>query len=81
MSKAKTNIVVNPQVCTGCSDCQLMCSFQYTGVFNPERARIVPEPPDRIVFTDECIANCSLCTKYCAQGAIKRISRPKKVSV
>ncbi len=66
----KTNIAVDPGKCTQCYSCQLRCSLAYTGSFNPEKARIVIDPPHSISFTDECIAGCSLCTRYCAYGAI-----------
>ena len=71
----KTNIKVDPGACTGCSCCQLICSLTYTDAFNPEKARIVPEMGKSITFTDDCIENCSLCTNYCASGAIERIRK------
>ena len=66
----KTNIMVEPEECTQCHCCQLICSFVFTGAFNPEKARIVIDLPDRIGFTDECLKGCSLCIKYCPTGAI-----------
>ena len=71
----KSNMSVNPQLCTGCACCQLSCSYAYTGAFNPAKARIVPEASASIVFTDECIPNCSICARYCAQGAIKHLEK------
>jgi NAD-dependent dihydropyrimidine dehydrogenase PreA subunit len=67
----KTNIQVNPDVCTICSSCQLRCSLVYTGAFNPLKARIVVEPGS-ISFTDDCVANCHLCADYCVYGALTR---------
>jgi NAD-dependent dihydropyrimidine dehydrogenase PreA subunit len=66
----KNNIAVNPEKCTECICCQLICSLTYAGAFNPEEARIVIKPPQEISFTDECVKGCSLCTKYCVYGAI-----------
>lgn len=71
----KTNIEVNPGQCTQCHCCQLRCSLAFTGAFNPEKARIIIDPPYRIVFTDECLKGCSLCVKYCPYGAISRRRR------
>lgn len=66
----KTNIRVQPELCTHCQCCQLQCSFIYTGAFNPEKARIVIDWPKAISFTDDCIKGCSLCTRHCPVGAI-----------
>ena len=66
----KTNIVVEPKLCTQCLCCQLQCSVVYTGAFNPEKARIVIDWPDSIRFTDDSIEGCSLCARYCPVGAI-----------
>jgi Fe-S-cluster-containing hydrogenase component 2 len=66
----KANIEVEPGKCTQCHCCQLRCSLAFTGDFNPEKARIIIDPPDRIVFTDECLMGCSLCVRYCPYGAI-----------
>jgi len=72
----KTNIEVDPKKCTQCHCCQLRCSLAFTGDFNPEKARIIIDPPDSIVFTDECLVGCSLCVRYCSYGAILRIKKP-----
>ena len=69
----KTNMSVNPQLCTGCACCQLACSYAYFKEFNPARARIMPETSVSVAFTEECVPNCSLCARYCAQGAIKQL--------
>lgn len=65
----KTNIKMDPSKCAECLLCQLRCSLAYTGAFNPEKARIVIDPPE-IRFTDECVSGCILCTRYCTYGAI-----------
>ena len=68
----KDNIVVSSERCTECMCCQLICSLTHTGAFNPEKARIVINPPNRITFTDDCIKGCSLCTEYCVYSAIAK---------
>jgi NAD-dependent dihydropyrimidine dehydrogenase PreA subunit len=69
----KTGIRVDPTRCTQCYSCQLRCSYIYSGAFNPEKARIVPNPPNDISFTDECRTGCSACVAYCPTGALMRI--------
>ena len=65
----KEKIKTDPSRCAECLSCQLRCSLAYDGAFNPEKARIVIDPLV-IEFTDECLAGCILCTKYCVYGAI-----------
>ena len=67
----KTNVKVDPGACCECYSCQLVCSLVYTGAFNPLKARIVIRPGE-ISFKDECVETCSLCTNYCAYGALIR---------
>jgi carbon-monoxide dehydrogenase iron sulfur subunit len=69
----KINIIVEPNKCTLCHCCQLICSFSYTGAFNPEKARIVIDWPNSISFTDDCVEGCSLCARYCPVGAISLV--------
>jgi len=68
---AKTNVMADASACCECYSCQLICSLVYTGAFNPLRARIIIQPGE-ISFTHECVETCSLCTNYCAYGALTR---------
>ena len=68
----KANLKVDPEACCECYCCQLICSLVYTGAFNPLKARIVIRTGE-IRFTDECVETCSLCTNYCAYGALTRL--------
>ena len=70
----KMNIKVTPELCAECLNCQLRCSLQYEGVFNPSKARIVVGSGG-ISFTDDCVPGCLLCTRYCAYGAIAPAKR------
>ena len=75
----KKNISIDVERCTGCLICQLICSFTYTRVFNLAKARIVIEYDRKeIHFTDECVQNCHLCTRYCVYGAITRKNKSSK---
>ena len=31
---------IDPELCTGCLQCEMACSFEHTGMFNPARSRI-----------------------------------------
>ena len=64
-------VEVSPEMCVQCYACQLICSFTYTGTFNPEKERIIIDPRTSIDYDDDCVAGCSLCVKYCAYGALK----------
>jgi NAD-dependent dihydropyrimidine dehydrogenase PreA subunit len=70
----KTNAKVDPQKCSGCGCCQLLCSFVFTGAFNLEKANIVIDWPKSISFTDDCVEGCSICLRYCPLGAISLLS-------
>lgn len=63
-------VKVNPDLCTQCHSCQLVCSFIYTGAFNPEKANIRLFPGDGISYTEDCCGGCSLCISFCPYGAI-----------
>ena len=34
------SLVINPDKCTGCLQCELACSYEDEGVFNPSKSRI-----------------------------------------
>jgi Fe-S-cluster-containing dehydrogenase component len=61
--------------CTGCLNCQLICSFTYHETFNPALARIEIDrgldDEKSAGFTDECV-QCSICADYCVYGALSR---------
>ncbi len=68
-------ILIDLDKCTGCLNCQLVCSFTYHDVFNPDLAHIKIERTlddgKGAHFTDECI-QCSICADYCVYGALTR---------
>lgn len=82
MALDKTNIKVALDKCSQCLACQLICSFQYTSLFNPLKARISITrgyhkdglwKPNQISFTDECLPHCQLCAHHCAYGALEPV--------
>ncbi|MEW6442393.1 MAG: hypothetical protein AB1640_15760 [bacterium] len=65
----KKNIRTDPARCSECYSCQLICSLVHEGVFHPLKARI-RVGPEAIRFTETCVPKCTLCTQYCAYGAL-----------
>lgn len=64
---------VQPQACTACGVCELVCSYQHLGVFNPKRTRIrltashpLPSPP---VFCIQCTERS--CCEACPTDALQ----------
>ncbi len=59
--------------CTGCQNCQLICSITHAKTFNPAKARVRLSPNEpRVTFEDDCI-RCGLCARYCLYGAIRAV--------
>jgi len=71
------SILINSDNCAGCLICQMRCSIEYEGSFNPAKARIMVEWTDeglgmgfRVSYKDECI-KCGICAKSCPYGALE----------
>jgi Fe-S-cluster-containing dehydrogenase component len=68
-------LIVNPLECTGCGACELACSMQNVGEFNPSRSRIqiVSLDPDFFRLPIVCL-QCYKppCAEICPVGAIIR---------
>jgi Fe-S-cluster-containing dehydrogenase component len=66
-------ILIDLDRCTGCLNCQLICSFTYHAIFNPDLARITIgnglNDEKSACFTDEC-NQCNICADYCIYGAL-----------
>lgn len=67
-------IEVNEEKCTGCSICELWCSYTYSDTFDPSKANIKVKDKyslnPRIIFLDTCV-NCGQCANHCLYGALK----------
>ena len=70
----KTNIKTDVALCAECLSCQLQCSIEYAGEFNPTKSRITIRRGE-IGFTDDCIAGCHLCANCCAYGALVHVGK------
>ncbi|MCG8512897.1 MAG: 4Fe-4S dicluster domain-containing protein [Halanaerobiales bacterium] len=68
-------IVVEPEKCTGCRDCELVCSIKQTGEFNPARAQIkaVYFPEEMVNVPLTCLhCQVPLCMEACPTEAFSR---------
>lgn len=69
---SRWQIQTNPDLCTGCSRCLLVCARQYDQRFSlaAARIRIVATETDMVVdFLDDC-RQCGLCADNCFYGAL-----------
>ena len=68
-------LVVNPEKCSGCRACELMCSFVRTNTFNPRLSAVTVVNFESAltsvpVMCMQCDEAC--CIKVCPAGAITR---------
>ena len=71
--KNNESVLITVEKCSGCLNCQLICSLIFEKSFNPDAARIIVTggPGNRdIYFTDEC-TECNLCVKHCVYGTLQ----------
>ena len=68
-------LTVDPTKCTGCGDCEMVCSMRNTGEFNPARSRIqvISFDPDFFRVPTVCL-QCfqPACAGVCPNDAITR---------
>jgi ferredoxin len=60
--------------CSGCLQCQLICSFKYFGFFKLSASCIQinsQETEYSAIFTDDC-NRCGYCADYCLFGALTK---------
>ena len=69
----QVKVAINVEKCTQCYTCQFVCSLVYQGQCNVDKARIGIFS-DKISYTNECIAGCSLCVQHCPQDAIALVA-------
>lgn len=66
------DVLIHVEKCTGCLNCQLICSFTFTGMFNPSAAWIIIDRENGgrdVRFSEEC-TSCNLCVKHCVYGTL-----------
>jgi|SRR6056297_1443502 len=67
-------IVVNPELCSGCEMCALICSFVNTGGFNPHRACLsINHFQDGVFNSPAFCQQCedAVCVKVCPTSALE----------
>ena len=67
------SLYISPVKCTGCLQCEMACSFEADGVFNPSRSRIKVFPlHDEGRFVPYTCTQCAdaWCVKACPVDAI-----------
>jgi len=75
--KKTKRITVEAQMCAGCRNCELACSYAKTGAFRPSASRIVVLRDDAIGMDYPVVCHqCGKCTASlaCPSGAFKRLS-------
>ncbi len=68
-------MLVDETACSGCRSCELACSWQKTGAFDPEAARIRVEKEERVgrdrpLVCRQC--GTAACVRACPAGALSR---------
>jgi len=69
------NLIIQPEKCTGCRTCEMVCSFVHTGEFNPLRSRVTVFNFDKVGMAAPIVCQqCSIsaCMEVCPVGAISR---------
>ncbi|MGE5397929.1 MAG: 4Fe-4S dicluster domain-containing protein [Chitinophagales bacterium] len=68
-------LVVQPEKCTGCRTCEMVCSFTHCSEFNPTRSRISVFSFEKVGFSSPVVCQqCSeaSCLQVCPSKAISR---------
>jgi len=75
MVEVHRKIVRNPDLCTGCSECERACSFHHTGSFDPllSRIRIQSQGEEKSPFPFFCL-NCEKpqCVEICPTDSLSK---------
>ncbi len=72
---------VDPDLCTGCGECALVCQVEVPDIFNMglsmRKAIYLPVPhniPNTYTIDFSCCTRCGECVSACPTGAAKRVS-------
>jgi Fe-S-cluster-containing hydrogenase component 2 len=69
------SLLMIPEKCTGCSQCELACSYQHEGAFNAAKSRIrIFDFPERSRHVPYTCTQCAeaWCMKVCPVDAISK---------
>jgi anaerobic carbon-monoxide dehydrogenase iron sulfur subunit len=78
------SLIIDAGKCTSCLQCEMACSYQHTGVFNPARSRIkIFEVEHGIRSVPYTCTQCAdaWCMQACPTGAITRSAETGAVEV
>ena len=76
--------MINPEKCTACRRCELVCSAKHTGEFNPARSRVsVAAFLDENFYMPLVCQQCDqpVCMEICPAGAISRDEKTGAVAI
>ncbi|MEM0014968.1 MAG: 4Fe-4S dicluster domain-containing protein [Zestosphaera sp.] len=67
-------LTVRPELCTGCSICELICSFTKFRVFNPRKSMVRIHYNHKLGRLEKAVtcSQCGACMAACPSGAIRR---------
>jgi Fe-S-cluster-containing hydrogenase component 2 len=75
-------LIVSAEKCAGCRHCELVCSFEHEGVFNPElsRIRVIKDDTNGLDYPLTC-RNCNYCppAQNCPTNSITKVEDGIKV--
>lgn len=77
-------LVIDPEKCTGCRKCEMVCSVFHTGTSNPGRSRIRVIKWEHIgLYLPVTCQNCDkpFCTEVCPAKACHRDLKTNKVII
>ena len=81
---AEKVLVIDPEKCTGCRKCEMVCSVFHTGTSNPSRSRIRVTKWENIgLYLPVTCQNCDkpFCTEVCPAKACRRDLETNKVII
>ena len=82
MAVQSVAMVADATKCSGCWQCQMLCSYHFHEEFNPSKARLSISfggdgNPCDIFFEEDC-DGCGVCYKYCPTDAIEIVKTRSK---
>lgn len=70
----RKTLVVDPQKCTGCRQCEMVCSYAHEGEYSPVLSRVrVVKFEERCLAVPTVCADCrrQVCLEACPTGALR----------